>query len=260
MMSFWKALTNRRQRENIYNRPDFWDTKAMNFSGKAVSMWPNNHLNELYHQEQLNALNALLPEVTNRKVLDVGCGTGRISRYLASRGAQVVGFDFSAKTIAIARQESPGTNPEFRVQSVFELEDQALYDIILSWGVITVACRNRQELANALHRLACALKPDGTLLLLEPIHKGFLHRVLDMDLDEFIDVMKTVGFRIETVKPLHFWPMRLALAFVPWPRSVTSLAYRFGQWTMRVICRDRALGDYRAIRARSAGSPEEPNR
>lgn len=81
-----------------------------------------------------------------------------------------------------------------------------------------------------------------------------------MDRDKFIEVMKTVGFQIETVKPLHFWPMRLALAFVPWPRSVTSLAYRFGQWIMRVICRDRALGDYRAIRARLAGSPAERSR
>jgi SAM-dependent methyltransferase len=40
-------------------------------------------------------------------VLDAGCGTGRMSRYLADRGARVVGVDLSPGMVAMARRDHP---------------------------------------------------------------------------------------------------------------------------------------------------------
>src|SRR5436305_12506608 len=37
------------------------------------------------------------------RVLDLGCGTGRLSAALAGRGASVLGIDFSMSMIAVAR-------------------------------------------------------------------------------------------------------------------------------------------------------------
>jgi cyclopropane fatty-acyl-phospholipid synthase-like methyltransferase len=37
----------------------------------------------------------LLPTVTGERVLDIACGQGRMSRYLARLGAEVVGVDIS---------------------------------------------------------------------------------------------------------------------------------------------------------------------
>ncbi len=40
-------------------------------------------------------------------VLDAGCGTGRMSRYLTARGCQVHGLDLSPHMIRVARREQP---------------------------------------------------------------------------------------------------------------------------------------------------------
>lgn len=45
----------------------------------------------------------LLPVVTGERVLDIACGQGRMSRYLARLGADVVGVDISAAMLDKAR-------------------------------------------------------------------------------------------------------------------------------------------------------------
>ena len=45
-------------------------------------------------------------EVRGPTVLDVGCGSGDNAIYLASRGFEVTGVDFSAKAISIAKQKA----------------------------------------------------------------------------------------------------------------------------------------------------------
>ena len=50
----------------------------------------------------------LLPAVTGDRVLDIACGQGRMSRYLASLGADVTGIDISAAMLGKARAAGPG--------------------------------------------------------------------------------------------------------------------------------------------------------
>jgi SAM-dependent methyltransferase len=48
------------------------------------------------------ALLDLLPDVHGRRVLDLACGHGRLSRELARRGASVVGIDIATALLALA--------------------------------------------------------------------------------------------------------------------------------------------------------------
>jgi len=243
------AVQTRRRREQIYSTADYWDSKVEDFSGTSVSMWPNDNLNAHYHQEQSALFDRYLPEVDGAHVLDIGCGTGRVARHFASRGATVLGFDFAAKAIRVARRHTTGANPTYRVQSLFDLDDHRVYDAAVTWGTVTIACRNREEVRDALTRIRAALKPTGRLLLIEPIHAGFLHRVLRMTVPEFCAVAEETGLEILDVEHLHFWPVRLALAYLPWPRLITTPVYHLGVLAMRLL-RNRALGDYQAIHAR----------
>ena len=49
----------------------------------------------------------LLPAVTGERVLDLACGQGRMSRYLAGLGLEVTGVDISAAMLSKARAAGP---------------------------------------------------------------------------------------------------------------------------------------------------------
>ena len=65
------------------------------------------------------ALDGLLPDVSGDRVLDIGCGQGRMSRYLAGLGAHVTGVDVSAAKRARGEQLAAGTG--LRVRGVVDL-------------------------------------------------------------------------------------------------------------------------------------------
>ena len=239
----------RGQREDIYSRPDFWNSKAQNYDGSAVSMWPNRTLNAFYEREQRDFLLAHLPNVHGLSILDVGCGTGRLSRHLAERGARVTAFDFAEAPVAIAKRQPKPKMGEttYRVQSIFELADENAYDAAVVIGALTVACKNAAELKDALSRIHHSLKVGGKFLLIEPIHKGFLHRVLDLSVTDFMQVMEETGLRVTSLKELHFWPTRLPLSLFNWPQPLTAAGYYIGQGLMRVGGRKFGLGDYKGL-------------
>jgi ubiquinone/menaquinone biosynthesis C-methylase UbiE len=60
--------------------------------------WTRNELNN-------PAMFRMLGNIRGKRVLDLGCGEGHNTRMLASRGARVIGVDFSEKMIALAIQE-----------------------------------------------------------------------------------------------------------------------------------------------------------
>lgn len=255
-MKVIELLRQRANRGKIYKEPEFWDMKAKKFSGSSISMWPNAALNEYYEREQFMFLEQHLDNLRDRAVLDVGCGTGRLSRYLAQRGARVVGLDFSAQSIAVAEAEEKPGDITYRVQSIFDLDDQNTYDIVIALGNLTVACGNADDLENALRRLHRSLKPGGQFIVIEPINRGFLHRVLDLDIKDFVKIMEKVGFKTNDVMPLHFWPARLPLSLSAlWPRSVTAIGYHLGQVTMWLLGNGLVWGDYKAIAARRSDAP-----
>jgi len=249
MLSRLRELINqRRNRDTLYSTEAYWDAKADIYQDKAVSMWANNVLNDHYEREQKALINRYLDNIDGLKLLDVGCGTGRFSRWFASKGGQVTGVDFSSGALSIAKQQSPSGNPTYRHGSIFELTDENTYDVVFTWAVLTMACRNKAGLLDALTRLKRSLRSNGRLLLTEPIHRGFLHRVLNLDLPSFLAVMQEAGFEIKAITPLHFWPMRLVLAYIPWPAWITTPLYHLGQAAMKIPGLSK-LGDYWAVLA-----------
>src|SRR3954452_3383224 len=58
----------------------------------------------IYGDDILPTLWSFIPAVAGRRICDVACGQGVVSRGLAERGASVVGVDLSEKLLDLARQ------------------------------------------------------------------------------------------------------------------------------------------------------------
>jgi SAM-dependent methyltransferase len=73
------------------------------------------------------------------KILDIGCGNGRNSMYLAKKGFQVDGIDFSQTSIEWASQEAQenSINVNFINKSIFDFEaSDSSYDYIYDSGCL----------------------------------------------------------------------------------------------------------------------------
>lgn len=249
IQKFRNALHQRAHRTDLYSKKDYWNDKAEKYDGSSVSMWGNKTLNELFHREQTMRVTEYVPDISGKSLLDVGCGTGRMSRHFASLGANVIAVDFAASAVEIAKAEPSKFEIDYRCQSIFDLNENAKFDVVASWGSLTVACRDENEFRDAVRRMVCALVPGGSLMMFEPFHHSFLHRVLKLSRKQVLSILEEEGLEVKTAEHFHFWPTRLALAFIDWPAWLTHLGHKMGQFVLATILRRSRFGDYQFIGA-----------
>jgi len=64
-------------------------------------------------------------------VLDLGCGTGITTKYIAELGAKVIGIDISPKLIQFAKRNSDHQNIEYRIGDITNFTlDKKYFDVI----------------------------------------------------------------------------------------------------------------------------------
>ena len=128
-----------------------------------------DNLSERYHRITKNhffnayleipATMSMLKDVKNKKVLDLGCGTGRHTAILKKRGAMVWGIDLSPKMLDIAKSEIKGV--DFQVGSVYKLPYRSsFFDIVVAGLVIDYF----RDLDRALKEIYRVLKNDGVFV------------------------------------------------------------------------------------------------
>ena len=96
------------------------------------------------------------------RVLDAGCGAGRMSRYLAERGCLVEGVDLSSSMVAMARRDHPDL--VFTVGSLTELPypDEQFAGVMLWYSIIHTPPAGQARIFAEATRV---LRPGGHVLV-----------------------------------------------------------------------------------------------
>jgi SAM-dependent methyltransferase len=97
-------------KQNIYDDPQF-------FAGYSKLRRHESGLNLAVDQP---AMRSLIPSLANKRVLDLGCGFGKMCRFAIEQGAaSVVGVDISTRMLAKAREETADARIGY-IQSALE--------------------------------------------------------------------------------------------------------------------------------------------
>jgi SAM-dependent methyltransferase len=139
-------------------------------------------------------IDAMVPR--GSRVLDAGCGTGRVGGFLASAGHRVTGVDLDPELIAAARTDRPDAT--WLVGDLAQLDLPDKYDIIVCAGnVMTfLAPSTRSEV---LRRFAAHLADGGRAVIGFGAGRGY-------EFHDFFEDAAAAGLRPDVL--LSTWDLR----------------------------------------------------
>ena len=110
------------------------------------------------------------------RILDAGCGSGRLGGHLARAGHDVVGVDLDPHLIEVARAEHPGARWEVGNLAALDLRDEGgarlLFDLQVSAGNVLTFLAGAER-RPALAALAAHLAPGGRLVVGFGLDRGY---------------------------------------------------------------------------------------
>ncbi len=130
-----------------------WNERWKTVEGRSRWLAPEMEVKAMAH---------ILRETGASRVLDLGCGVGRHSAFLASLGFSVFALDGSGSGITFARAstEASGHEVQFAVGLMTELpfKDNS-FDYLLAWNVIYHG--NREVVRRSMGEIRRVLRPGG---------------------------------------------------------------------------------------------------
>ena len=88
-------------------------------------------------EHEITALVELLPNLHQSRIVEVGCGDGRLTRRYAARAASVLAFDPDEVSIAVVRSNPLAGDVELRIATVesVDIPEGSADVVLLSWAL-----------------------------------------------------------------------------------------------------------------------------
>jgi SAM-dependent methyltransferase len=151
------------------------------------------------------AILALAGDVTGRRILDAGCGSGPLSAALRDRGAIVTGIDSSAKMLELTRRRLGADAPLYVADlgRPLPFTDGAFDDVIAS-----LVLHYLEDWTSPLAELRRVLTPGGRLIVAvdHPFAIHAIHRAAGRETDYFATYNWTEEWTVGSQTALmSFW-------------------------------------------------------
>lgn len=145
------------------------------FFSQEATHWEAHYASDARFQRRydriVHFLGAVLPSQGN--ALDVGCGTGVFSRYLASKGWRVKATDLSPIMIEKARSIAHEENISFEVACIEDLSSDLEFNAIIALSMLEYVADDDA----AIRKFSDMLAPGGVLVISVPNRVGLLRRI-----------------------------------------------------------------------------------
>jgi SAM-dependent methyltransferase/uncharacterized coiled-coil DUF342 family protein len=154
-----------RERQMLVPDEEYASNKALDFTGERFMPQQTDPLLALEHYHRYCFVSRF---AENRRVLDIACGEGYGSAFLAQYAREVIGIDSDRTTIDHATHKySSVPNLTFKIGRCEDLhEDLGGFDLVVSYETIEHLTENDQiELLNNVERI---LKKDGIFIVSSP--------------------------------------------------------------------------------------------
>ena len=116
-----------------------------------------------YNEQREEAIYKILQKENVHRVLDVGCGLGKVPVYLAKKGLNVIGIDVSPRLIKLAKKKSikNKVNVQFKLTELGNFKVRKKFDAVMFAGVLE-HIEDEERLMREAKRL---LKKNGKIVI-----------------------------------------------------------------------------------------------
>ena len=180
------------------------------------ALWLNRHFARMHKMVYAN-LFAMIPGPNpGARALDMGCGAGRWTRFLADHGYKATGIDLQPELIDGNRKRHPDL--EFFNIAIQDFNPAERFDLISSVTVIQHTPYDQHD--RIITKIRELLKPGGYALILENISEQLPH-IFPHPLEEWKEKFAKVGFQCLADKKFNYD------LFLKWHSRVQKAAFSF---------------------------------
>lgn len=185
--------------------------------------------------------NMISKMLEGKRVLEVGCGTGNLIRFLSNNELELMGSDISEKYLNKAKKKNPSI--DFFKADLLEDQSWNIFENFFDSVIASEVIEHIDDELKALKTIHSVLKPNGVLIVTVPAF-NLLYSLLDKKIGHFrryskksiCKVLENAGFKIEKT---FYWNF---LGFLGWlitfkilkkdfqVTKKTTLPYILGKW------------------------------